>query len=365
MSDHSTQVKGTAAEKPEAQLSLTQFRLELADAANISTIGISTAEGVSPRNAALEKLTWRISLIPAAAEQAEAMREILRESNTLPSDQHAHLIATVVHETVLPDRIALRTEARPLVGEILLQAGLDVAQRLVPESLAYVVLRLHLQRLVNRAEYNFGDDVYDRLDEVGFNNPALVVGSADAAEQSPLHRAEWLRGRIDSISTKQITAEDLDSILHDTASLSDELRGDILTRLVNRIWNITRIPANEPLVEKLTGMVEALPPTLRITSLEAYFNQMNRIPHQLARTIHPRILKAVEALPSVPNLAWFDRSRADLVQVLQQQGLALKADDFVADETLIDRDTRIGKKSDQGSFRLFSQMSGQPDQTKN
>lgn len=338
-------------------LDLASFRHGLDAVADTSTIGVSTAEGVSPKNAALERLAWSISRLPTPDDQVTAMKDILRIGHELPDDQNAHMIANMIHDLVMPGRIMLHDGAQPAVGQALLQAGLQVAPHLVVQSPAYVVLKLHLHRLVLRQEYAFRDEVYDLFDEVGFNSPTITVPDAAAAEESPLHKAEWLYGRILLGTESGIEPATLSDILDQAGPLPDDIRGAVLTALVNVLWRTGTNPDNAPQNARLLGMVNQLPPQARITALEAYYNQMNVLPHTAAAALHPTILAAVTALPAdLPDVIWFARSRNDLIGILRRQAEALAASDLGRLESLQTYNQRHGIKPQAVQAPLFTQM---------
>lgn len=335
---------------------LAAFRRELAAISAFSTIGLTTAQGVSSKNAALERLAWRISDLATPDDQIVALKDVLRESATLPEDQHAHVIATIIHDLVMPRRIVLHADIQPAIGEILFSEGLAVVPNLVPEGIAYNVLRWHLTRLVEREQHAFDDDVYDRLDEIGFNHPAVEAHSAAEAGQSALHQAAWLERCIRELDHQAQGAHTLTDLINGLAALPVELRASLLPSLINHFTCFVADPTQALALRRQRDLVTGLPPSLAITSLEAYYNQLYLVPHGLARTLHPDILAAVQALPVLSTPVWFERSRRDLIDVLERQGQALQQADFDPDESLLDYEDRMIRHKKPEGTPLFGAM---------
>lgn len=329
-----TDVEGT---EPSRELS--QFRQALSEAAEASTVGVSTLSGVSPKNAALERLARIVGGMTSATEQVNAIEAILREAETLWPDQNAHVVSTIIQDLLIHGRIVLLPEAMPAVGHALVQSALRVEPELasngvVNDSISHDVLISYTSFLLQRPEFGFSQEIRSRLDRAGFHEQAADLRYRDNSEQSPERQANRLRHQIALKSAYQMEPADLEPLVDSTANLPDDLRGRLLAMLINVSWNILRDPANISLVDRIASLVDGLPPRFRITPLEAFHNQIDILPHDLAKRCWPIVQNAIQNLPGTDDER-FNRSRRDLAASLEQQGRLLHSLPFEDGESLV------------------------------
>lgn len=324
---------------------MTTFKGALRDAANLTTVGIQTLSGVSPKSCALEDLAPMIASLPSPDEQARGVEELLREGNKLYPDQHAHIIARTIKGLITPGEIALLDRSYGRVGHHLLQAGLKVAPELISDNLvsdssASDILKHFIKQMAEHPEFEFSTGVNAILESAGLMEPLSEDKFRNNWDDSPECMANWLRGEIAALVEQQIMPAHLTELLNHLVTLPDDLRGRILATVVNTFWNVTRNPENNEMVSEIGFLIEELPYRIRLTPLEAYHNQLNHVPHEMAVPFAPILHRLVGKIPDVQDFR-FNRSKRDLLTSLEQQMMVLSKADFRPGESMLDLNERL------------------------
>lgn len=302
-----------------------QFNRMLQQTRDLSTVGLATLSGQSPRTAGLERLAHSISWFEDPGDQIAAIEAILAEAEALWPDQIAHIIGTIIQDMVISGRITLRHGAHAAIGAALQRAAAELmpdllSDRVVSDNVSHDMLRCMLLLLSQRREFQPVNHAPDDI--------------------LPQHRANRLKHEIDACLHRQIGPADLAPLLDELATLPSSLRARLLAMLMNVSWNTMRDPDNAPLLARASDMIDALPPQQRITPLEAAHNQIEILPHEIAAPLHGRILHAVNALPEHDD-ARYARSREDLSRALRRQGETLACGGLRPGETLAGHQARI------------------------
>lgn len=322
----------------EASEALINWRETLHHVAGYSTVGIETLSGVSPKNAALVQLAQGIKDLPSAEEQIAAIDDLLGESAKLFPDQHAYVMTRVMQSLMDPQGITLQPRAASRVGRKLLLATIKVAPELITDNqiadtLVLDCLKDAIVSLVQQPDFGMYGNVRHSLEDAGLLEPSGAEKYRRAWDETPECAMFHLRHEILSMGDEQITAGQLDEWIEAGATLPDHLRGYILTLLANTFWNAIRDPETEPLVQEIGQMILDLPIKIRLTALEACYNQLERMPHEMARNCHFFVADGVTRIPETQDFR-LNRSRRDLLQALAETGELLENARLRPGETL-------------------------------
>lgn len=332
--------------EPGAPDPLGRFRQELHRVSLLSCVGITTLSGESPKSVALARMTTDIARLQGPAEQLCAIEELLLEGSRLFPDQHAHLIAQIIHGMLCTDTLKLDNQALPAVGRQVLNAGLRVGPELlsgglVSDTASHDLMKFYCNLLADHRVFGFGN-IRPRLEEVGYLEAGAEIRYRRQFDGSPEAMAHWLRNRISGISLGQVTPDELSPLLTYLAMLPEHLRGRVLTMVINIFWNISRLPENHSLMLEISRMVDDLPPKIRLTPLEALHNQMSVVPHEVARRHLPILRMSVLSMAATDDFR-VERSRHDLTGALNARHEQLKTGNLLRGETLDGFHSRLSR----------------------
>ena len=303
------------------------LRDSLKEASQLSSVGISTLSGVSPRSEALEGMIRDIGHIESPEEQVGAMDDLLREGDKLWSDQFAHIIARVVAELMDPDGLKLDDRARSRVCNRVLKAALKLSPEMLQDSHEQDVLKTRIKTLHEQCPDDFARNTAGILEESGFLEPVADVKYRGLADESPEGLAVWLKNEIITLSQRCILPDDISMMLDYAVTLPEELRGRILTMLVNLFDNTMQTEENKGLNKEICHLIDELPIKVRITPLEALYNKLFLAPHEISKEFIVGAYKSLVKMPRIQDFR-FNRSLQDLLNNVCDLGRGLQKGDF-------------------------------------
>jgi hypothetical protein len=324
----------------DASEQLQIFKESLRDAALISTVGINTLSGVSYKSLTLEHMISEVNAIEDSDEQVMAVDDLLREGDKLWSDQFAHIICRIVNDILTPDRLRLDDRALPRICNRIMQAALKLAPEMLQDSIEHDILKMRVKTLVEQADFAFSRNALSILEESGFMEPVADIKYRGLADESPEGLATWLKNEIQTMSQRRILPDDLSMLLDYTVTLPEELRGRMLAMMVNLFDNTMRTQENEPLNLEIGHLINELPLKVRITPLEAFYNQLRRLPHEVSRAFFPIAHSSIMKMPNIQDFR-YNRSLRDLVEGVNMQGAILQEGDMMDGESIARFEARI------------------------
>jgi hypothetical protein len=324
---------------PVTSNELAEFREHLRDLGNLSTLSQVTLSGRSLRNEALERLANSISDMACPDDQIAAVDDLLAESDKLPHDQNAHVIAKVIQDLLLRGRSGLDHAACPRVGRRFLQAAIKVAPHLLAESVEADSLGIWLNRLVDTTIFDFPSETHRILAEAGLADP-----TTEAAQVLRRNVVKRIGAELDSI-VKRGRPSELDMVLCRIIPHKEIMRARLLAMVVNSARARLCQRDNLRFLNEVLTMLDELPPQLRLPSLEACCNQLQILPNPLARILLAPIWRAVERLADLQDFR-YNRTRRELTACLQRQRDLLMQDGFEPGESLADYERRTVPTAD-------------------
>lgn len=312
---------------------MVEFRRQLDALHKLPVTGLITLSGVSAHSAGLERLGRMIATLPTADEQAQAADELLNHCGILWVDQSAHIISSLVLDLTRPGGERVAPEAQWRIGRRLVHASVMLMPELLEDSYEQDMVKRRMQMLAARQDFGVTSMDRDLLEKTGFLTPVSDEKYRHAWNRSPGGLATRLRNTITAFTNRQIEPDILREIMTQAATLPGSQRGRILTMLLNLLWNTSRHVGNMAINVEILAMVAGLPVYDRITAIEALYNQIPMLPHQVAQGIYMLLDRLMHDMPDTGEFR-FSRARRELQDSVQRQGARLAAGQFKEGESL-------------------------------